>query len=107
MAPFLTIRAQDAIIKQPGSYVVTIANGETETVDAISLPNGSATLAVSGVLTLTGTPPSLVFLGGGTIVTEPSGVIQGSGALTQSSLINGGALIANAGRTASWRFMRC
>lgn len=68
----------DVDISQPGSYVVTIANGETETVDAVAMGNLSATLSVSGVLTLTGAVPSTVFLTDGTITTTPSGVIQGS-----------------------------
>jgi hypothetical protein len=90
----------DAVISKAGTYVVTIAPGEFETVDGVSVPNASATLSVSGTLALTGTPPSFITLGGGTIVSAPSGVIQGSGLLAGSSLINGGALIANGGPNA-------
>lgn len=90
----------DAVIGQSGSYVVTISSGESETVQAVSVPNASATLSVSGTLMLTGTPPSFITLGGGTIVSTPTGVIQGSGLLTGSDLINGGALIADGGPNA-------
>src|ERR1700734_1247323 len=78
----------DAVIGQSGTYVVTISSSESETVQAVSVPRASATLSVSGTLMLTGTPPSFITLGGGTIVSTPTGVIQGSGLLTGSDLIN-------------------
>jgi hypothetical protein len=89
--------ATDVAIAQPGTYTVTIAPGESETADSVTMGDPSATLSVSGVLTLTGTAPSTVFLGAGTIVTTPLGTIQGQGALAQSSFVNTGTLIANAG----------
>ncbi len=86
-----------AAIGQPGSYAVTIAAGETETVDNVLLASAPASLVVGGSLILTGTATGSAILGNGTVVTTASGAIGGSGELTMASLTNTGTLIADAG----------
>ena len=88
-------------------YTVTIAGGESEIVNTVTLGNlifgdAAPTLDVAGTLTFAGTSPSVAFLAGA-IRIEGGGVLAGQGVLgngaqgPSAAIVNNGTMIANAG----------
>jgi hypothetical protein len=93
-------------VTSAGAYTVTIAAGESEIINAITLGDLTGghfgpTLDVAGTLTFAGAGPSMAFLSG-TMQIDIGGVLAGVGSLgtTQGpgvSVINNGTLHGNAG----------
>ena len=84
----------DVMISVPGSYAVGIAAGESFNVDSLTLATAQATLAVAGLLTLSGTSDSL-FLDQGALALGSGGTIA-----TGTIVANGGQLAAQGGTLA-------
>jgi hypothetical protein len=63
-----------AVIAAAGSYSVSIAGGESETVHSVTLNHAGATLSVAGTLTLTGARGTLAVTAG---VLDLTGTIEG------------------------------
>ena len=98
----------DALINAAGNYTISIASGEHERADAVTLSASGATLAVTGTLDFaSGTSRALnaisgaVVLNGGTISAARSvgGLVAGKGEFTDFSgtLVNNGTIDANGG----------
>jgi hypothetical protein len=107
--PATVPNADTAVAILPGAasaYTVTIAGGESEIVNTVTLGDlvvgdEGPTLDIAGTLTFAGTGPSVAFLSG-TIQIEGGGVLAGQGLLgnvqgPSVAIVNNGTMIANAG----------
>src|SRR6185437_1204955 len=85
------------LIGAPGSYSITIAAGETEIVNTLTLTGGAANLTVDGTLEFAGPLPASSIVGTIPLIVGATGEIDGTGQFSAGGLVNGGTIDANGG----------
>ncbi|HET6608330.1 MAG TPA: hypothetical protein VFG62_16760, partial [Rhodopila sp.] len=85
------------LINAPGSYSITIAAGETEIVDTLTLTGGATDLTVDGTLEFAGPLPTSSFVGTIPLIVGATGEIEGTGQFSAGGLLNAGTIDANGG----------
>src|SRR6185437_12562582 len=85
------------LIGAPGSYSITIAAGETEIVNTLTLTGGAANLTIDGTLEFAGPLPTSSIAGAIPLIVGATGEIAGTGQFSAGGLVNGGTIDANGG----------
>jgi hypothetical protein len=89
--------AADVSIVASGTYAVTIAAGETETVNQLTLLNGANAVVVQGDLRFAGTLAASLTEGTGSVTVAAGGLLDGTGLFAPLDIVNNGTLAADAG----------
>lgn len=85
------------LIGAAGSYSVTIAAGEMDIVNTLTLTGSARNLTVNGTLEFAGPLPPSTYTGTIPMIIGASGEIEGVGLFSAGGLLNNGTIDANAG----------